>query len=315
MQYGSTDEIGDNAAHWVVRMDAGTWTNADETELQAWFAEDVRHRGELLRAQAAWMTLDPVAEEAHGRWRPTVAMPRRFFLAGAGGALAASIISGIVWSSAATAYSTDIGEIRRVPLSDGSTATINSDSEIRVKFKATERSVRLQRGEAWFQVAKDAHRPFVVKAGQVVAQAVGTAFSVRRRDQGADILVTEGVVEVWAAQADGHRVRLLAGQSAFVRDNAAIHVKTGGPAALERALAWRDGSIDLAGETLAEAIDTFNRYNTRKLVLADPRLARERFDGVFHTNDPEGFALVVRGSLDVPVDRSDPSFIRIGRPR
>jgi transmembrane sensor len=315
MQQANTDEIGDEAAGWVVRMDSSSWSDSDEAELQSWLSGDVRRRGELLRAQAAWMTLDPVTEEKQARWRPAVAMPRRSVLAGAGAALAASIVGGIIWTNSATAYSTAIGEILRVPLNDGSTATINSDSEIRVKFKAAERGVELEKGEVWFQVAKDAERPFVVTAGQVVAKAVGTAFSVRRREQGADVLVTEGVVEVWAAQADGHRIKLLAGQSAFVGDNAAIQVAAGGPVAIDRALAWRSGSIDLAGETLADAIETFNRYNSRKLILVDQHLAHERFDGVFHTNDPEGFALVVRGSLNVPIDRSDPAFIRIGRPR
>jgi transmembrane sensor len=315
MRHQESDEIGDEAASWVIRMDTDEWSDTDEAELQAWLSADGRRRGALLQAQAVWMTLDPVAEKGNTGWRPAVAVPRRSILAGAGAALAATIIGGVIWTNSPTAYSTDIGEIRRVPLSDGSTATINSDSDIEVTFRATERGVKVARGEAWFQVAKDARRPFVVKAGQVVAQAVGTAFSVRRRDDGADVFVTEGVVEVWAAQADGHRARLVAGQSAFIGDNAAIQVTAGGTTAVERALAWRSGSIDLAGETLAEAIDTFNRYNRRKLVLADPRLGRERFDGVFHTNDPEGFALVVRSSLDVPVDRSDPAFIRIGRPR
>jgi transmembrane sensor len=314
MRNATTDEVGNEAARWAVRMEADTWLEEDEAELQSWLGADARRSGELLFAQAAWMTLDPSVEEAPVRRRPHVTMPRRSVLAGLGSAVAASVISGIVWSNAATAYSTDIGEIRRVPLSDGSIVTINSDSEVRVTFKASQRDVRIAKGEAWFQVAKDAQRPFVVTAGEVVAKAVGTAFSVRRKDQGADILVTEGAVEVWAAQADGHRVRIGAGQSAFVSDNSAIQVTTQGPM-IERALLWRSGSIDLAGDTLAQAIETFNRYNRRKLVLVDQRLAGERFDGVFHTNDPEGFAMIVRGSLDVPVDRSDPTVIRIGRRR
>jgi transmembrane sensor len=211
-----------------------------------------------------------------------------------------------------TTYRTELGEIRRVPLSDGSTALINSDSEVRVKLAERRRNVRLANGEAWFRVAKDPHRPFVVQAGQIVVQAVGTAFSVRRRDQGADVIVTEGVVEVWAAPADGYKTRLEAGQRAFIGDNAAVHLAKESTASVERALAWRVGSIDLAGETLAMAVEDFNRYNHRKLILLDQRLANEQFDGTFRTDDPEGFAASVGRSFGVPVYAQDPGEIRIG---
>jgi transmembrane sensor len=81
---------------------------------------------------------------------------------------------------------------------------------------------------------------------------------------------------------------------------------------VDRALAWRNGKIHLAGSSLAEAVAEFNRYNGRKLVLADQDLAGERFDGVFRTDDPEGFAKAVKESLGVPIDLGQ-SELRIGR--
>src|SRR3546814_2061558 len=97
-----------------------------------------------------------------------------------------------------TSYATSVGEIRRVPLADGSIAAINTASAIDVKLDDAARHVRVVEGEAWFQVARDKQRPFVVAAGRARVRAVGTAFSVRRRAGGADVLVTEGEVEVWA---------------------------------------------------------------------------------------------------------------------
>jgi len=142
-------------------------------------------------------------------------------------------------------------------------------------------------------------------------QAVGTAFSVRRREGGADIIVTEGVVEAWAKGADGQKIRVSAGGMAFIADNAAVRAAPEG-AAVERALAWRTGKIDLAGTRVDAAIAEFNRYNGRKIVLRDAALAAERVDGVFRTDDPVGFAQVIGGSFDVPVDLSGPEEIRIG---
>src|SRR3546814_10232647 len=104
-----------------------------------------------------------------------------------------------------TSYATSGGEIRRGPLADGSIAAINTASAIDVKLDDAARHVRVVEGEAWFQVARDKQRPFVVAAGRARVRAVGTAFSVRRRAGGADVLVTVGGVEVWADGAERHR--------------------------------------------------------------------------------------------------------------
>jgi len=309
-------DIDAEAARYVARMDGDDWSDANEDELDAWLARDPRHPGALLRAQAAWMTLDrPFAAHAASRDRaaPAPRFSRRGLLAGGGAAIAASI-AGVALLSGGTSYATAVGEIRRVPLGDGSIAAINTASAIEVRLAETGRDVRLDRGEAWFQVASDSNRPFVVAAGRARIRAVGTAFSVRRGDRGAHVLVTEGVVEVWADGAEGHRVRLAAGSRAFVADDAAIAETPAAPSAIDRALAWRNGKIDLAGDRLDAAAAEFNRYNRRRIVVGDPAIAGERFDGVFRTDDPEGFAKAVEVSLGVPVDLSDPTQIRIGTP-
>jgi transmembrane sensor len=303
--------IADEAAAWVAKMDADGWCDADEAALGRWMVADPRRRGALLQAQAAWIALDvrPAAVAA------TPLLRRRTMMQLAGGALAASLAGGVFLLTRGITYRTQLGEIRRVPLADGSTATINTGSEVQVVLADRRRTVTIAQGEAWFRVAKDATRPFVVEAGPVVVQAVGTAFSVRRRDHGADVVVTEGVVEVWTAQADGYRTSLSAGQSAFVGDNAAVRINKEEPSAVDRTLAWRTGAIDIGGQTLAAAIGEFNRYNRRKLELADQRLAGEQIDGLFHTDDPEGFARAIRASFNVEVDLADDRVIRIGGPR
>ncbi len=309
----------DQAAAWVARMDAGQWNDADEAELQTWLAGNHRRSGLLLQAQAAWLSMDVALQQqvvtASSRARAVArTMPigrRRVF--GGMGAIAASLLGGVLWFGSGSSYSTELGEIRKVPLADGSSATINSLSRIDVRLASRRREIRLDSGEAWFQVAKDASRPFIVESGSVVVQAVGTAFSVRRRTGGAEILVTEGVVEGWAAQADGHKIRLVAGQHAFIGDNAAIRLVTGNPSDVDRSLAWRAGSIDLKGRSLTDAIAEFNRYNRRRLVLDDQSLGSERFDGIFRTDDPEGFAGTISRSFGTPVNLRDPAEIRIGR--
>jgi transmembrane sensor len=331
MSRESAARIEAQAAHWLMRLDREGHTPELDTELHAWLAGDTRRRGAWLQAEAAWLLLDglatdlaeagpdaPVAERSEvftaandGDERRM--NRRRMLIGGAAAALAASFAGGIYLLRPAERYETAVGEIRRVPLADGSTAAINTQSDVTIAFAPTQRIVKLDRGEAFFQVAHDRSRPFVVEAGRIRAMAVGTAFAVRRREGGADVMVTEGVVEAWADGAEGARIRLAAGERAFIADDAGI--QRGEPASgeVDRALSWRSGRIDLAGETLGQAADEFNRYNSRHILIVDPRISQERFYGIFRTDDPEGFALAVHGSLGAPV-RADGAGIRIGRP-
>ncbi|MEN3746409.1 FecR domain-containing protein [Sphingomonas sp. HF-S3] len=316
-------QIEHEAAGWVARMDGASWDDALESALDRWLAGDPRRSGALLQAQAAWATLDrdmagaghavrPLSADDHV---PLRAAGRRRFLIGGGAAIAASLIGTLLLVDRLPRYETEIGEIRRVPLADGSTMAINTGSLATVDLEPNRRSVRIDRGELWFQVAKDPGRPFIVEAGPVRVQAVGTAFAVRRRDRGADIFVTEGVVEAWSGEGQARHIRIAAGEHAYIADDASITRSPADATSVYRALAWREGKIDLSGVTLAEAAAEFNRYNHRRLVIADPAIGGETFDGILRTDDLEGFAMAVRDSLNVPVDFSDPTEVRVGRKR
>ena len=307
------EDIEAEAARWVWRRDRDGRTPELESGLEAWLAGDVRRHGALLKAEAVWTLLERARETTTGPvTRRARSTSRRAWLAGAGVALAASMAGVGVLILREDRFSTRVGEVRRVPLKDGSTVAVNTASEVDVAFRRGQRTVRLRVGEAWFQVARDVQRPFVVEAGAVRVRAVGTAFSVRRRPDGAEVLVTEGVVEVWAEGASRAPARLKAGQGAFVADAIGLRA-TAAPAAVDRKLEWRYGKIDLAGETLREAVADFNRYNDRKLVIGDPRLADERFYGVFNTGGPEAFAAAVGASLGVEVEIRGDEIVLGGR--
>jgi transmembrane sensor len=308
----TADEIEEAAARWVFRLDREGRRPETQAELESWLVADPRRRGAFLQAEAAWAMLDPTcdletASVASGRPR---SIGRRGFLVGAGAAIAASVAGGFWLANPGDRYRTAVGEIRRVPLKDGSVAAINTDSRMAVALADTARTVAVDQGEVWFQVAKDPARPFTVEAGPIRVRAVGTAFSVRRRIDGADVLVTEGVVEAWS-EVEKQTVRLTAGERAFVAARAKAIVVPPAPSEVDRKLAWRSGKIDLAGETLASAAEEFNRYNSRRIEVA-PRLATEQFFGVFRTDDPEGFARAVKVSLGAALELSDPAKIVIG---
>jgi transmembrane sensor len=308
--------IDDAAAQWVARMDADDWSEIDEVELQQWLREDPRWQGALLRAQAMWVAIDRAQDaieipEQHTAPKVPI-FRRRSVLAGGLTALAASLAL-VMLPSGGNVYDTQVGEIRQVPLTDGSSAAINTASEIAVDMKPDVRLVRLEKGEAWFKVAKNKKRPFVVQAGDVWVRAVGTAFSVRRREGGADVLVTEGVVSAWSGRNAAQETLIHAGSQAFVSSNQHRVLPAADAASIDRQLAWRTGKIDLVDQPLSNAVAEFNRYNNRKIVLLDDTVAGEKVDGVFRTDDPEGFAVAVHNLLGVPLDARDQRTIRLGR--
>jgi transmembrane sensor len=305
----------DAAAYWVARMDAGDMDPCEEARWQAWLDEDEGHRGEMLRSHAMWLSLSKPAEaDTAPESIPSPAFwQRRAVLAGGLAAGAATVFGTYTLLDRRATYSTRLGEVRRVPLTDGSAMTMNSDTDISIHMGKRQREVSLSRGEAWFEVAKDANRPFVVSAGRMTARAVGTAFSVRRFENAVEIMVTQGIVETWSEDRREHSIRLTAGQRVMASDKAILHYAPSQSVQVERALAWRSGEINLAGSSLAQAAEEFNRYNSRQLLVADPELAAEQIAGVFRMDDPVGFAHAIKASLDLQVDLKDPTMIRLDR--
>ncbi len=305
----SAADIEAAAARWVVRVDRDGDEPGVRAELEAWLAGDRRRRGAYARAEAGWTHLGSASVLALETPEPVPApLLRRRRVIGGLGLLAASLAAVVVAPRLlAKRYGTALGEIRRVPMADGSVAAINTSSELEISMRPRLRAVRLERGEAWFAVAKDPDRPFVVESGPVRVRAVGTAFSVRKHEAGSDILVTEGVVEVWT---DGQAPRrVVAGQRVFADNGVGVQAAPKADDNLARQLAWRDGQIVLDGQTLAEAAAEFNRYNDRKIEVADPRLAGERFVGWFRTNDPEGFAQAAATTFNGQVLTSGESIV------
>jgi transmembrane sensor len=263
----------------------------------------------LLRAEAALSYLNRGRALADGE-PPRASWLTRRRMVGAGGglgALAAGLAGIAVFLPRGQRLATSLGEVRKAPLADGSVAAINTESVVRVDLKPDIRRIDLEKGEAWFKVAKEAKRPFIVTAGEVRVRAVGTAFSVRRRGNGADVLVTEGVVETWALGHEDRKIRVAAGSKAFVSDDQppqAVAAAT----EIANALAWRDGQIALYGETLADAAAEFNRYNAKKIVILDAELASEKVVGQFRTDEPDAFARAAASTLDARLASGGSTF-------
>jgi transmembrane sensor len=195
-------------------------------------------------------------------------------------------------------YATHVGEFRRVTLADGSTIALNTDSEVRVHYSSRYRHVDLAHGEALFQVAKNKEKPFDVEAGTTTVRAVGTAFSVRLHEAGTnervDVVVSEGRIAINPPSQQTYP----AGSVATVR-NGRIDATVIDGDDISTKLAWTNGRVMFQGEKLSDVVEEMNRYNSRKLQIADPDIAGLSIGGTFQATDPDGFARALSATFGI----------------
>ncbi len=222
----------------------------------------------------------------------------------------------------------DTATPQQLALHDGSTVHLDARSALRVDFSGRERRVRLEAGQAHFEVAHDAAHPFVATAAGVAVRAIGTAFTVRLEPATVEVLVEEGRVEVAPATpppAPGTAPaapspQLTAGERAVVAraDIAAVappRIEKVGAPELRKALAWHQRTVVLSDVPLAEVIARFNRRNTVQLVLADDTLRDHRLGGVLALDQVEAFVALLERGGDLVAERRSPEEIILRRAR
>ncbi len=316
--------IRDTAARWVVRQDRRL-SRAETGELEAWLAADGRHAEAFERSVESWRTFRSLGSAV--RRAPvegsTARTRRAWTLAGGLAAAAALVLLGVSWqrtrlrpAETVVAHAAPESSTRR--LADGSVARLKGEAQIAETFSATERRVRLVRGEVYFAVAKDAARPFLVEVGDATVRAVGTAFAIRFEPHAIDVLVTEGVVQVTPpaarpAAADrvaapaapamvgaGHRAVMARAAAA---QTPAVVVTAVSPAEIARTLAWNEPMLELAGATLGELVAAFAQRSGRRIEIADPALRDVRIGGLFPTGDVDGFLHALAEIYEVKAER------------
>ena len=313
------NEIDRQAAQWAAKAD-GVAANPDErAALERWLAADTRHLGAYAKAIAVLAQVERV--RAAGDVPVVAGVPaapsRRVVLAGGVAASLAALTAAagygwLMWQG--QTYATKLGATEVVPLADGSVVTLNTDTEIAVRYTKARREVVLVKGEAFFDVAKNKARPFVVVAADVHVRAVGTSFVVQALPQRPlGVLVREGTVEV-------KRPAVPVAAAVLVHANMRATAPADGPIVahvesadwIARALSWKSGRISFEDDTLEAAAREFSRYSTTRIVIADPAIARRTVTGLFVSNDPVGFAKAVAVSLNLQVEVGE-SEIRITR--
>jgi len=315
----SAKEIERAAAAWLARRDGGL-SEQEQAEFSAWLAADARHLGAYARAEAIMAALERAGAGGTGALRSAPV------LAGSGdgeplvtrrqAVLTGSLAAGLAAAGAGVAflpsllsrehYATGRGETREVVLSDGSLLTLNTASQVMVRYSERERRIVLTSGEALFDVAKNKARPFIVEARDTQVRAVGTSFTVKTLpSEPVQILVREGVVEVKQPRRPAAApVKLSANTVAVASSQSPISTEKLTPSQVTRGLAWREGRIAFDNRTLADAAHEFARYSEIRILVA-PDVESQTVTGLFVANDPVGFAKAAALSLGLKAQISN----------
>lgn len=301
------DPIRTQAAAWFARLHADEVSEDEQAEHQLWLDAEPAHRLAYERVERMWTMLGdfsavpeisqrlaaiPAAVPA--QTQPQLQRrPRRLqWLVACAAALTAVVIGWRVLAPAPISeqrYASAIGEQRSITLDDGTQVDLDTGTTLRVRYSRQQRRIALDQGRAFFKVAADTARPLTVDTAQGSVRAVGTQFEVYRLDDGLDVTLFEGKVQLRAAAADDSAAAvatLTPGQRAHMAAGEAPQVQSfhGGSAP-----AWIDGQLVFADMPLRAAVDEFNRYGGSPLRIKDATLGELRVSGVFRSNDSSGF--------------------------
>jgi transmembrane sensor len=283
------------AAAWLARLQGDARCPASEAAFADWLQADPAHAAAFEQATDIWSILPGAAQGMRPAERGTRPAPRTRWPELA---LAASLalvlgLGTLFWMSRPTGYATAIGEQKIATLEDGSRIALNTDSRVQVRYDVNERLIDLDHGEAMFEVAHNAARPFIVRAGNKQVRAVGTSFVVRREGDAVVVTLLQGKVAV----TDVHPVTAHAAPT-YLNPGDRLRTSAKGSAQIDEqpaeiATAWRRGQAMFADTPLADAVDELNRYGGPRLVVDDPQIGALRVSGVFATNDTDEFARAV----------------------
>ena len=351
-EFPDIEAVKEEAGTWLVYLDRGQLTAEEAEALHEWCGRSAFHREYLHKLASNWDDMAVMTElaelfplpateeqgERHGSdndrgWRPSL---RIAFVAAS--AIGLAVIAYLTvfdvpsptlppTQSVEQNYVTAIGEQRSFGLQDGSTISLNTNSRLTVEFSGSHRMVRLQQGEANFQVTEDPDRPFVVYVGTGMVWAVGTAFNVRVSSGVVDVTVTEGTVKVFAdidpketpsllqtsnREAAGDTVATAdAGETVQYSEAVLRTVVQVPPAALTQKLAWQQGAMIFRGEPLKDAIVEMARYTDQRLVIVDPSIEDTRIGGHFKTGDIPTLLATLDDGFGIKSERVAPNVIHL----
>lgn len=273
----------DEAIEWWVAIKAGALSAEAQSEFEAWLAGDPANAPAYRDIAQMYETARTLRSAPRSREASPVS--RRALRSGALALAVASLVL-FVWFDDLSVFfradhQTGVGETKSVTLADGSRIELGARSAIAVRYEESRRRVALLEGEAWFQVAPEPSRPFVVEAAGGTITALGTAFNVAVEKSQARVTVGE------------HRVAVSSGKDALIVDEgqetfygADVDATAPRSVGLDNVAAWRRGALVVEDRPLGEVLSALGRYRRGFVYCVHAATCARRVSGVFATNEP-----------------------------
>ena len=311
---GDQSSLSEEAIAWFVRLRSEQCSDVERRAFDSWRTQSPAHATAFDEACALWndpALVSAATQRAHaslivhssGRGSPggSFRWPLRFAAAATvAGVLVAAGLQMDIPLLLTSDYTTSTGECQVVQLSDRSTVTLNTRSAISAEIDAASRRIHLLKGEAFFQVAHDPEKEFVVESRHLITRAVGTEFLVREELDGVRVTVTQGIVELAPAQPGWTPIRLSVGQQV------SVGVKGPGPVReidVASASAWLRGRLVVDDARLGDVLDELRRYYPGTIQIWNSSVNDIRVSGSYNLTDPAGVFTTLAQTLPVRMAR------------
>lgn len=300
MSSETRDRALEESTRWFARLRSDTVSERERADFESWRDSSLANRRAYDELKGIWNAMDGL-EAGPARRSPEMRM--------AGFGLAGTIAATVAWLLIAMVaalppfapdiYETAAGEQRSLPLADGSTVHLNTRTRIAVDLSEDRRHVRLDSGEALFDVAADPARPFIIATGPGEIRVLGTRFNVRRDTGSTDVAVIEGKVHVAAGDAEtpgenAATATLTAGQQVRIAAAGLSGVADINPGLIA---SWRDGRLIYRGVPLSEVVRDLNRYLENAIRIGDSELENLTVTAVIRIEDRDSILAALDGAL------------------
>lgn len=329
----ASDALRKQAIGWMVRLHSGSATSGDRQAFDAWLAASPEHRREFETVSRMWAVLDDTQSLLHAEIQKAEDLwtshevsrqrERRWWWPGTqaaiiGSALMLLIITAWWWTGRPETmlYETAKGAQRQVTLTDGSSVALNTDTRLTVEFSRDQRSIRLDRGEAWFTVSHDERRPFTVQVENSTIRDIGTQFIVNKSPEDVLVSVLEGTVEVKAPEdrADTPMPRpaiLHAGQQlSYGTDGRMSDIRVFDQ---DRVGSWKEGKLVFRSQPLKQVLEEIARYRPEDIRLLDQTLNELPVSGVFNIQELDHAIETLQAALPIHAEHVRDNLILIER--
>lgn len=353
----TNSELAQEACAWIAQLESESMKSDDKTAFREWVGRSPAHKSEIRRYAQFSQELNlltemrrPLKEAADEHRQLSVNLnkgwARNFSYAFTVMFALTAMLLGTQYLvpsddsiDGPVLYKTAVGSYSKIKLADGTLLELNTNSEVEVDYSPTRRKVRLLSGEAFFQVAHNKNRPFVVYAGEKSVRAVGTAFAVSLLPTSFEVTVTEGKVELLdnsavreqsedelvevgqvkqAAERLVTPIYLSAGETLEIDPQLPTALKTDSVGSVSqreilRQLSWQDGLLDFSETPLVEVIEDLSRYTTMKIEIQDPELRNLKFGGLFRTNELQALFDALELTFDIRIEKINDQHVRLSR--